>query len=275
MSDRKIKTVVVDDEPLARKGLRTRLERHADVEVVAECQNGLDAVSVISKNRPDLVFLDIQMPGLNGFQVIHKLRELNQPIPMIVFVTAYDSYAIKAFDIHAVDYLLKPADDARLSDALVKVREYFTTRDQDEQSRKLVNLVAELTGDDTNEILRKLASGESIDTNPYPEVLASKDGSEVTRVAVQDIQWIDAAGDYMCVHALDGMHIMRKTMKELEQELNPQWFVRVHRSAIANIRFVKKLVSHISGEYHLILQNDTELKVSRSHRDKVKAAMKM
>ena len=275
MSDRKIKTVVVDDEPLARKGLRTRLERHADVEVVAECQNGLDAVSVISKNRPDLVFLDIQMPGLNGFQVIHKLRELNQPIPMIVFVTAYDSYAIKAFDIHAVDYLLKPADDARLSDALVKVREYFTTRDQDEQSRKLVNLVAELTGDDTNEILRKLASGESIDTNPYPEVLAIKDGSEVTRVAVQDIQWIDAAGDYMCVHALDGMHIMRKTMKELEQELNPQWFVRVHRSAIANIRFVKKLVSHISGEYHLILQNDTELKVSRSHRDKVNAAMKM
>ncbi|OFC71698.1 LytR/AlgR family response regulator transcription factor [Alteromonas confluentis] len=275
MSDRKIKTVVVDDEPLARKGLRTRLERHTDVEVVAECQNGLDAVSVISKNRPDLVFLDIQMPGLNGFQVIHKLRELNQPIPMIVFVTAYDSYAIKAFDIHAVDYLLKPADDARLSDALKKVREYYSTQHQDEQSRKLVNLVAELTGDDCEEILRKLASGEEIETNPYPDVLAIKDGSEVTRVAVQDIQWIDAAGDYMCVHALDGMHIMRKTMKELEQELNPQWFVRVHRSAIANIRFVKKLVSHISGEYHLILQNDTELKVSRSHRDKVKAAMKM
>ena len=275
MSDRKIKTVGVDDEPLARKGLRTRLERHADVEVVAECQNGLDAVSVISKNRPDLVFLDIQMPGLNGFQVIHKLRELNQPIPMIVFVTAYDSYAIKAFDIHAVDYLLKPADDARLSDALKKVREYYSTQHQDEQSRKLVNLVAELTGDDCEEILRKLASGEEIETNPYPDVLAIKDGSEVTRVAVQDIQWIDAAGDYMCVHALDGMHIMRKTMKELEQELNPQWFVRVHRSAIANIRFVKKLVSHISGEYHLILQNDTELKVSRSHRDKVKAAMKM
>lgn len=275
MSDLKIKTVVVDDEPLARKGLRARLERHADIEVIAECQNGLDAVSMISKNRPDLVFLDIQMPGLNGFQVIHKLRELNQPIPMIIFVTAYDSYAIKAFDIHALDYLLKPADDARLSEALSKVREYFTNQHQDQQSRKLVNLVAELTGDDCEEILRKLANGETIETNPYPDVLAIKDGSEVTRVAVQDIQWIDAAGDYMCVHALDGMHIMRKTMKELEQELNPQWFVRVHRSAIANIRFVKKLVSHISGEYHLILQNDTELKVSRSHRDKVKAAMKM
>ena len=275
MTNKVIKTIVVDDEPLARKGLRVRLERHQDIEVVAECQNGLDAVSAISQHRPDLVFLDIQMPGLNGFQVIHKLQELKQPIPMIVFVTAYDSYAIKAFDVHALDYLLKPADDERLSAALNKVREYFTTQHYDEQSRKLVNLVAELTGDDCEEILRKLASGEPVETNPYPEVLAIKDGSEVTRVNVQDIQWIDAAGDYMCVHALDGMHIMRKTMKELEQELNPQWFVRVHRSAIANIRFVKKLVSHISGEYHLILQNDTELKVSRSHRDKVKAAMKM
>ncbi len=275
MENNKIRTLVVDDEPLARKGLMVRLQSHDDIDVIAECQNGLDAVSAISQHRPDLVFLDIQMPGLNGFQVIHKLRELKQPIPMVVFVTAYDSYAIKAFDVHALDYLLKPADDERLQDALAKVREYFSTQHQDEQSRKLVSLVAELTGDDCEEILRKLAAGEAVETNPYPDVLAIKDGSEVTRVAVQDIQWIDAAGDYMCVHALDGMHIMRKTMKELEQELNPQWFVRVHRSAIANIRFVKKLVSHISGEYHLILQNDTELKVSRSHRDKVKAAMKM
>lgn len=275
MTTHRIKTLVVDDEPLARRGLRARLEQHDDIEVVTECQNGLDAVSAISQHRPDLVFLDIQMPGLNGFQVIHKLRELNQPIPMVVFVTAYDSYAIKAFDIHALDYLLKPADDERLALALDKVRDYFSTQHQDSQSQRLVDLVAELTGDDCEEILRKLANGEPVETNPYPEVLAIKDGSEVTRVSVQDIQWIDAAGDYMCVHAIDGMHIMRKTMKELEQELNPQWFVRVHRSAIANIRYVKKLVSHISGEYHLILQNETELKVSRSHRDKVKAAMKM
>lgn len=275
MSQPKIRTLIVDDEPLARSGLRIRLEKFDDVEIVAECQNGLDAVSMISQHRPDLVFLDIQMPGLNGFQVINKLKELKQPIPMIIFVTAYDSYAIKAFDVHALDYLLKPADDERLRAAIKKVREYFATQNQDEQSRKLVNLVAELTGDDCEEILRKLANGEAVETNPYPDVLAIKDGSEVTRVNVADIQWIDAAGDYMCVHALDGMHIMRKTMKELEQELNPQLFVRVHRSAIANIRYVKKLVSHISGEYHLILNNDTELKVSRSHRDKVKAAMKM
>lgn len=245
MSQQKIKTLIVDDEPLARSGLRLRLEKFDDVEVVAECQNGLDAVSMISQHRPDLVFLDIQMPGLNGFQVINKLKELKQPIPMIIFVTAYDSYAIKAFDVHALDYLLKPADDERLSAAIKKVREYYATQSQDEQSKKLVNLVAELTGDDCEEILRKLASGEAVETNPYPDVLAIKDGSEVTRVNVSDIQWIDAAGDYMCVHALDGMHIMRKTMKELEQELNPQLFVRVHRSAIANIRYVKK-----TGESH-------------------------
>ncbi|MCW8092230.1 LytR/AlgR family response regulator transcription factor [Alteromonas sp. ASW11-130] len=269
-----IKTIVVDDEPLARRGLRARLDGHSDIEVVAECQNGVDAVSKISQLRPDLVFLDIQMPGLNGFQVIQKLKELKQPIPVIVFVTAYDSYAIKAFDVHALDYLLKPADNERLTSSLKKVREYFANQYHDAQSQKLVNLVSELTGDDCEEILRKLAKGEKIETDPYPDILAIKDGSEVTRVAVNDIQWIDAAGDYMCVHALDGMHIMRKTMKELEQELNPKTFVRVHRSAIANIRYVKKLVSHISGEYHLILQNDTELKVSRSHRDKVKAAMK-
>lgn len=270
-----MKAIIVDDERLARQELRSMLQRHPEIDIVAEAKNAIDAEEKIRTLSPDLVFLDIQMPGLNGFQVIHKLRELKQPIPMIVFVTAYDSYAIKAFDVHALDYLLKPADDERLGAALNKVREYYSTQHQDEQSQKLVSLVAELTGDNCEEILRKLANGEPVETNPYPDVLAIKDGSEVTRVNVQDIQWIDAAGDYMCVHALDGMHIMRKTMKELEQELNPQFFVRVHRSAIANIRFVKKLVSHISGEYHLILQNDTELKVSRSHRDKVKAAMKM
>ena len=120
MENNKIRTLVVDDEPLARKGLMVRLQSHDDIDVIAECQNGLDAVSAISQHRPDLVFLDIQMPGLNGFQVIHKLRELKQPIPMVVFVTAYDSYAIKAFDVHALDYLLKPADDERLQDALAK-----------------------------------------------------------------------------------------------------------------------------------------------------------
>ena len=275
MTTTKLRVLIVDDEPLARQGLKLRLQAHDDVEIVGECNNGLDAVALIPMERPDLVFLDIQMPELNGFQVIQKLRELKQPMPLIVFVTAYDSYAIKAFDIHALDYILKPIDDMRLETALAKVRATMSAQENETHTNKLVSLVADLTGDDCEEILRKLAAGEPVETSPYSDVMSIKDGSEVTRVPVADIQWVDAAGDYMCVHAKDGMHIMRKTMKELEQSLNPKTFIRVHRSALVNINFVKKLVSHVSGEYHLILHNDTELKVSRSHRDKVKAAMKM
>ena len=268
--ENKIKALIVDDEPLARKGLAIRLEAHEQVEVVGQCQNGLEAVTQIPQIRPDLVFLDIQMPGLNGFQVINKLRELNQPIPLIVFVTAYDSYAIKAFDIHALDYVLKPIDDQRLQEALEKVEQVFDMHQEGDHKHKLAKLVADFTGDDCEEILRRLASGEAIDSQRYPDVLAIKDGSEVTRVNVDVIQWIDAAGDYMCVHTDSGTHIMRRTMKELEEDLDPRKFVRAHRSAIVNINYVDKLVSHVSGEYHLVLNNGTELKVSRSHRDKVK-----
>jgi two-component system LytT family response regulator len=271
----RISTVIVDDEPLARKGLSLRLAEFDNIDIVGECKNGIEAVALIPQVRPDLVFLDIQMPGLNGFQVINKLQELNQPIPLIVFVTAFDSYAIKAFDVHALDYVLKPVDERRLKDAVDKVQLTLERKQQDGNNQKLARLVADFTGDDCEDILRKLASGESITTNPYPDILAIKDGSEVTRVAVNDIQWIDAAGDYMCVHTTDQTHIMRRTMKELENDLDPKKFVRAHRSAIVNIKFVQKMVSHISGEYHLILNNGTELKVSRSHRDRVKEMIKL
>ena len=271
----RISTVIVDDEPLARKGLSLRLAEFDNIDIVGECKNGIEAVTLIPQVRPDLVFLDIQMPGLNGFQVINKLQELKQPIPLIVFVTAFDSYAIKAFDIHALDYVLKPVDGRRLKDAIDKVLLTLEREQQDGNNQKLARLVADFTGDDCEDILRKLASGESITTSPYPDILAIKDGSEVTRVAVNDIQWIDAAGDYMCVHASDQTHVMRRTMKELENDLDPKKFVRAHRSAIVNIKFVKKMVSHISGEYHLILNNGTELKVSRSHRDRVKEMIRL
>lgn len=271
----KISTLIVDDEPLARKGLSLRLAEFDNIKLVGECKNGLEAVTLIPQLRPDLVFLDIQMPGLNGFQVIHKLKELNQTIPIIVFVTAFDSYAIKAFDIHALDYILKPLDNQRLASAIAKVEHYIALKNEEGQSQKLVRLVADFTGEDCEDILRKLASGENISNHSFPDILAIKDGSEITRVNISEIQWIDAAGDYMCVHTTDQTHIMRKTMKELDQQLDPRKFVRVHRSAIVNINYVQKLISHISGEYHLILNNGSELKVSRSHRDKVKDMIKI
>lgn len=272
---KKITAVIVDDEPLARKGLAIRLSAFEQVDVIGECTSGNEAVEKIPQLKPDLVFLDIQMPGLNGFQVINKLREKSTSLPLIIFVTAFDSYAIKAFDIHALDYVLKPVDDNRLREALDKVDQTLSMQNEGSHKDKLVSLIADFTGDDCEDILRKLAEGEPISTNPYPSVLAIKDGSEVTRVPVDNIQWIDAAGDYMCVHAQDGTHIMRRTMKELEDELDPKKFVRAHRSAIVNINFVNKLISHISGEYHLVLHNGTELKVSRSHRDKVKDMIKV
>lgn len=266
----KINTIIVDDEPLARKGLALRLAEFSNVNIVAECKNGVEAVALIPQLKPDLVFLDIQMPGLNGFQVIHKLKEFNEKLPCIIFVTAFDSYAINAFDIHALDYILKPVDHNRLQDAVSKVVNYLSLKNDGEHTHRLARLVANFTGDDCEDILRKLAAGEKIDYQTYPDVLAIKDGSEVTRVQINDIQWVDAAGDYMCVHTTEQTHIMRRTMKELDQQLDPKIFVRVHRSAIVNINYVEKLVSHISGEYHLILSNGSELKVSRSHRDKVK-----
>jgi two-component system LytT family response regulator len=271
----KISTLIVDDEPLARKGLSLRLAEFDNIKLVGECKNGVEAVTLIPQLRPDLVFLDIQMPGLNGFQVIHKLQELNQTIPIIVFVTAFDSYAIKAFDIHALDYILKPLDNQRLASAIAKVEHYMALKKEGDQSQKLVRLVADFTGEDCEDIMRKLASGENISNHSFPDILAIKDGSEITRVNISEIQWIDAAGDYMCVHTADQTHIMRKTMKELDQQLDPRKFVRVHRSAIVNINYVQKLISHISGEYHLILNNGSELKVSRSHRDKVKDMIKI
>lgn len=271
----KINTIIIDDEPLARKGLALRLSQYPELNVMAECKNGVDAVALIPQLRPDLIFLDIQMPGLNGFQVISKLRELNQPVPMVIFVTAYDTYAIRAFDTHALDYVLKPVDEKRLKAALDKVIKHVALHTETGHKETLAKLVADFTGDDCEDILRRLAAGEPINTTVYPDVLAIKDGMEVTRVEVQLIQWIDAAGDYMCVHTDSETHILRRTMKELEEELDPRLFVRIHRSAIVNIKFVQKLISHVSGEYHLILANGSELKVSRSHRDQVKAMIKL
>ena len=270
-----LRTIILDDEPLALRLLAAKLGKLPNIDIVAQCSNGREAIAAVIDFAPDLLFLDIQMPGLNGFQVINKLQELKQPIPLIVFVTAFDSYAIKAFDIHALDYVLKPVDERRLRDAVDKVQLTLKRKQQDGDNQKLARLVADFTGDDCEDILRKLASGEPITTNSYPDILAIKDGSEVTRVAVNDIQWIDAAGDYMCVHATEQTHIMRRTMKELEKDLDPKKFVRTHRSAMVNIKFVQKMVSHISGEYHLILNNGTELKVSRSHRDRVKEMIKL
>lgn len=275
-------TIIVDDEPLARKGLAIRLQAYNDINVIAQCCNGREAIEAIRAYQVDLMFLDIQMPGLNGFQVIEEISKQGLKMPMVVFATAFDQYAIKAFEVHALDYILKPADEIRLNQTIDKVRQYFKSSIDAEHKLKLIRLVSDVTGNDCQQILTELINNKPVNLSHYSDVLAIKDGSEVSRVSIKDILWIDAAGDYMCVHASDvsstnaisnrqeNTHILRKTMKQLEEHLDPKLFIRIHRSTIVNKNTIQKFCSQINGEYFLVLKNGKELKVSRSYKEKVK-----
>lgn len=266
----KIRTLVVDDESLARRGLVVRLQEFEQIELLQECPSAREALDVIGREQPDLVFLDIQMPGMNGFELLREVQSHGYKMPFVVFVTAYDQYAIKAFEVRAIDYILKPVDHERLAQSIQRIEKSIAARDQKVQQERIVNMLAEATGEDCEAILKRLASGDDISVVRYPEHIAIKESGEITRVAINSIEWIDAAGDYMCIHAGSETHILRRTMKELEEELNPQRFQRIHRSAIVNMEHVEKLCSRQNGEYHLILRNGKELKVSRSYKDRIK-----
>jgi two-component system LytT family response regulator len=263
----RIRTLLVDDERLARRGLELRLAAAADVEIVGECENGREAIEQVAALAPDLMFLDIQMPGLSGFDVLARLAQ--DTLPLVVFVTAFDRYAIEAFEARALDYLLKPVEDARLEQALARVRRQLAERAALEQHERLMALLADVRGAGElapEEVLTRVAAGAS---TAYPAVLAIRTGRDVVRVPSAAIDWIDAAGDYMCIHAGGETHVLRATMKQLESSLDPQVFQRVHRSAIVNLHRVRKLRPHANGEYFLTLEGGQELKLSRTHRDKV------
>jgi len=261
-----LKALVVDDESLARKGLRLRLDAIEGVEVVRECSNGREALTAIVELEPDLVFLDIQMPGMSGFDVISRMQQ--EDMPLVIFVTAFDQYAIEAFDVHAVDYLLKPIDDDRLAAALDRAREHKLQQGAVTDKQRLLELIISITGKSEASVAQMMKDHSGI--RPFPDRLAIKDGGETTLVLTKDIDWVDAAGDYMCIHANDETHIMRITMKELEQQLDPVSFQRVHRSTIVNLDRVVKVCSHMNGEFHLVLANGSSVKMSRSYKDKVK-----
>jgi len=268
----KIRTIIVDDEALSRRGLEIRLLATSDFEIVAQCSNGREAIASIASHRPDLVFLDIQMPGLSGFDVLAQLPR--DCIPLIVFVTAYDQYAIRAFDARAVDYLLKPIDDSRFVTALDRVRDRIRDRTAADQRDQLFSLIAEITGSGELVLDELLQHGRKALEPKHAEILPIRQGREIVRVPIASIEWIDAAGDYMCIHAGGSTHILRGTMKDLEQYLDPRLFQRVHRSTIVNLRRVKSLRAHMNGEYFLTLEGGHELKLSRTYRDKVEFFLK-
>jgi len=259
-----IRTILVDDEPLAIQGLQLRLQPHEDVEIIATCVNGREAIRAIKTHKPDLVFLDIQMPGFDGFSVVQGLMEVEPPL--FVFVTAYSDHAIRAFEAQAIDYLMKPVEETRLADTLARVRQRLAEKRGAEEVDRLKEVLAEVAPDAVETL------GDAPD-NPaasrYEKLINIKDRGQIFRVDVDTIERIDAAGDYMCIYTGDNTLILRETMKDLEKRLDPRRFQRVHRSTIVNLDLVKEVKPHTNGECFLVLGSGAQVKVSRSYRDVV------
>ncbi len=247
---KKIRTVLADDEPLARERLGTLLRSEPDVEVVAECADGARTIAAIQQLGPDLVFLDVQMPGSDGFDVIQAVRPDRMPI--VVFVTAYDKYALRAFDVHALDYLLKPFDRDRFQKALQRAREQMEGQQTGDLGRRLLALVHDLKPDQ-----------QRLDR------LVVKAGGRVFFLRTDEIDWIEAAGNYVRLHLGNDSHLFRETMNALEAKLDAQRFFRIHRSRIVNIERIQELQPWFNGEYAVILRDGTRLTLSRGYREKL------
>jgi two-component system LytT family response regulator len=239
------RVVIVDDEPPARDTLRLLLSSEVDFTVAAECAHGEQAIAAITRSMPDLVFLDVQMPGIDGFEVLRRVGPAT--IPALVFVTAYDRYALRAFETHALDYLLKPFSDERFIDVLNRVRARLRERRFADAGRRLTALLE--TGG-----------------NGAPRQLVVRDGSRTVVIPHDDIVWIEAEDYYARIHATARRTLVRLSLKSLADELDGGRFVRVHRSAIVNLAFVREVEPLASGDQRLVLNDGTELRVSRTYR---------
>lgn len=259
-----IRTILVDDEKLAIQGLQLRLEAHPDVEVIDTCLNGREAIRSIKTHKPDLVFLDIQMPGFDGFSVVSGLMEVEPPL--FVFVTAYSDHAIRAFEAQATDYLMKPVEQERLADTMERVRQRLAEKRGVEEAERLKEVLAEHAPEAHEELVD---TSDTLAANRYEKMINIKDQGQIFRVEVDSIERIDAAGDYMCIYTGGDTLILRETMKDLEKRLDPRKFQRVHRSTIVNLDLVKQVKPHTNGECFLVLESGAQVKVSRSYRDVV------
>lgn len=246
----KTRTLIVDDELLARERLRQLLQSEPDIEIVGECADGREAVEAICQESPDLIFLDVQMPELDGFGVLAAIE--SEPAPVIVFVTAHDRFALRAFEVHAVDYLLKPFDRERFQTALRRALEQVRNREGNALARKLSDLLADLKGG-----------------SKTPERLAVKSGGRVLFVNQSDIDWLESAHNYVEIHVGKQSHLLRQTLEAVEARLAPGRFVRISRSVIVNTDRIKELQPLFYGEYAVILQSGVRLTLSRRYRDKL------
>jgi two-component system LytT family response regulator len=242
--------MIVDDEPLARQRIRTLLEKEPDIAVIGEYADGRSASAALREQQPDLVFLDVQMPYQDGFAVLAALD--GQRLPAVVFVTAYDRHALRAFEVHALDYLLKPFDRSRFSKALDRARAQLRKERHADANQRLLGLLEEVKG-----------------TKKPLERLVIKSAGRVYFVRLEEIDWIEAAGNYARLHVGSETHLLRETMNGLEARLDGNRFLRIHRSTIVNVERIRELQPTFHGDYAVILQDGTELTLSRGYRDRL------
>jgi two-component system LytT family response regulator len=246
-----IRAMIVDDEPLARERIRTLLEAEDGIEVLAECEDGLSAVQIIERERPDLLFLDIQMPEMDGFRVLESLVDLPAS-PAVIFVTAYDKYALRAFEVHALDYLLKPFDRERFSRAVARARELLKRERKGALDERLLALLADIKPEQS-----------------YLERLVIKSSGRVFFIKTEEIDWIEAASNYVRLHTGRDSHLMRETMSALESKLDPKKFLRASRSVIVNIEKIKEMHPLFRGEYEIVLHTGARLTMGRAYRERL------
>jgi two-component system LytT family response regulator len=261
-SQKKIRTLIVDDEPLARRNIRLLLKDDPQIEIVAEAASGQEALTRLRKHAIDLVFLDIQMPELDGFGVLENIEA--RELPVIIFVTAFDQYALKAFEFHALDYLLKPFDDARFEKALRQAKLQVEQREVKDLSQRLVAL---LEGRDVG---RSAPAGEP----QYLSRLLIKSAGRVFFLKTDEIDYVRAEDYYVKLHVGPRGHLLRETMNAMEVKLDPSKFLRIHRSTIVNIERIRELQQHFNGEYIVVLHDGTEMKLSRSRREQLQTLLK-
>jgi two-component system, LytTR family, response regulator len=249
----KTRVLIVDDEPIARRGIRRYLAKHNDIEVVGEAANGISAVEQINKLHPDIVFLDVQMPDLDGFGVIENVEPLTSPGPVYIFITAHDVHAIRAFEVHAVDYLLKPYDKERFARALAHARQVL-------EQRGKTHLGLE-------PLLQSLRSLHPL------ERFAVKNKKRIFFVPVSNVLWIEATGNYACIHTAKDSHLLRETLTNLEEKLAPQHFIRVRKSAIVNSACIREIRPMFDGVYDIVLTEGTVVTSSRRYAHKLRALL--
>ncbi len=273
MTEAKISVVIVDDEPLAVEGLRLRLENIDDVNVIGEGSDGDQAIKLCHELQPDVLFIDLRLPGLNGLEVVQVLQA--DIMPLVVFVSGYSEYALEAFELNAIDYILKPVNLGRLHKTMERIRERLTPQQVNSEKFRLLKALGATSGLAISELEEWLESADQpLPTTHRHELVIKNSHNERVFVPVKEIRWIDAAGDYMCIHTQTENYIVRITMKKLESELDDKMFCRIHKSTLVNIHSVKSIQTLRNNESSLDLGDHVKLKVSRNYNDVVTQIIK-